>query len=201
MLTWVENGPPTLKEHALKAIPQPLSDTAFEVVLKALDDDNPRVIIAACHVAKASKRNEFILPLCQIVELDRIEQVHSAATHAAQECGARMELWRAVAQTIIVKELFVGSVRALVQGTIDLPLAGGSSGNNNFTVNQRFAIRKAWQEFLAVNEADLSAGRKLPIPDGKTSATLTGSELSENNSSSVVSFTLQDGSSWPLNRK
>ena len=199
MLTWVENGPPTLKEHALKAIPQPLSDTAVKVVLKALEDENPRVLITACDVAKASKRKEFRRPLCQIVEVDRIEQVHRAAIGAAQECGARMELWRAVAQTIIVKELLVSTVGALVQGTIDLPLGGGSGGNSNFTTDQRFAIRSCWLEFLTQNEAALSAGKKLPMPDAETSAKLTGAGLREGNP--VVHFSLKDGSQWPLSKK
>ncbi|MBK8037852.1 MAG: HEAT repeat domain-containing protein [Verrucomicrobiaceae bacterium] len=199
MLTWVENGPPTLKEHALKAIPQPLSDTAVKVVLKALEDENPRVLIAACDVARESKRKEFRRPLCQIVEVDRVEQVHRAAIGAAQECGARMELWRTVAQTIIVKELLVSSVGALVQGTIDLPLGGGSGGDSNFTTDQRFAIRACWLEFLTQNEAALSAGKKLPIPDAKTSAKLTGTELRKGNP--VVDFSLKDGSRWPLKQK
>ncbi|MFN9114668.1 MAG: HEAT repeat domain-containing protein, partial [Bacteroidota bacterium] len=199
MLTWVENGPPTLREHALRAIPQPLSAPALKAVLAALEDENPRVLIAACEVAHASKRKEFIRPLCQIVEVDRVQNVHRAAIEAARECGARMELWRAVAQTIVVKELLVESVQELVKGTLDLPLGSGSGGNSNFTTDQRFAIRAAWIEFLSRNEAKLAAGKKLPVPDNTTSAKLTGGGFIEG--TSVVDFTLKDGSRWPPKAK
>jgi HEAT repeat protein len=199
MLTWVENGPPTLKVHALKAIPQPLSPAAVKVVLKALEDDNPRVLIAACEVAQASKLKDFIRPLCQIVEVDRVECVHGAAIDAAKACGAGMELWRAVAQTIIAKELLVDSVRALVLGTIELPRDAGSGGNSSFNTDQRFAIRAAWQEFLSQHASELSAGQRVPMPDAATTSKLTGSQFSE--VSSVVDFTLKDGTRWPPSSK
>jgi HEAT repeat protein len=199
MLTWVENGPPTLREHALKAIPQPLSPAAVKVVLKALEDDNPRVLIAACEVAQVSKLKDFIRPLCQIVEVDRVESVHGAAIQAAEACGARMELWRAVAQTIIAKELLVDSVKTLVLGTIELPLGSGSSGGNNFNRDQRFAIRAAWQEFLSQHASELSAGKRVPMPDAATTAKLTGTPFPEDGS--VVGFTLKDGTLWPPRSK
>lgn len=195
MLTWVENGPPTLKEHALKAIPHPLSPSAVKAVLKALEDDNPRVLIAACEVAQASTLRDFIRPLCQIVELDRLERVHAAAIRAAVACDAGMDLWRAAAQTIITKELLVDSLRTLVMGTIELPLGTGSSGNSNFNMDQRFAIRDAWQEFLTLHELELSAGRRVPMPDAATTAKLTGTQFLE--VGSVIEFNLKDGTRWP----
>lgn len=195
MLTWVENGPPTLREHALKAIPQPLSPAAVKAVLKALEDDNPRVLIAGCEVAQASKLKDFIRPLCQIVEVDRLDSVHAAAIHAAEECGAGMELWRAAAQTIIAKELLVDAVKTLVLGTLELPIGGGSGGDSNFSTDQRFAIRDAWQAFLSQHASALSAGQKVPTPDPATTSKLTGTQFPEGRS--VVGFNLKDGTYWP----
>lgn len=195
MLTWVENGPPTLKESALRAIPLPLSDAAVKAVHKALEDDNPRVLVAACGVAHKAALKDFARPLCQIVETDRVEQVHSAAIDAAKACGGRMELWHAVANTIVVDDQFVDSVDALVTGTIDLPLGGGRGGSSNFTREQRFQIRAEWITFLKQHEKALSEGRKLPPPDAETTARLTGMNFEDGRS--VVDYQLKDGRRWP----
>ncbi|MDZ4406140.1 hypothetical protein [Prosthecobacter sp.] len=195
MLTWVENGPATLKESALRAIPLPLSSTAVKSVLKALEDDNPRVLVAACEVAQKSALKDFIHPLCQIVETDRVERVHVAAMDAANACGARMELWQAVADTLVVKEHLVDSVHALVSGTMDLPLGGGRGGNSNFTREQRFQMRAAWIAFLKQHEKTLAKGLKPPPPDSETTARLTGMNFESGNP--VVDYQLKDGRRWP----
>lgn len=198
MLLWVENGSATLKEYALRAIPLPLSSAAVNSVLKALEDDSPRVLVAACDVARRAALKDFITPLCQMVETDGVEAVHRAAMTAAKECGARMELWHAAADTIVSKEHLVNSVHELVAGTIDLPLGGGSGGNSNFSREQRFQIRAAWTVFLKQHEKTLSEGRKLPPPDAETAARLTG--MNFKGGRSVVDFQLKDGRRWPASQ-
>jgi hypothetical protein len=199
MLTWVEHGPVTLKEISLRAIPLPLSPAAVEAVIKALDDEDPRVLIAACEVAEASKLADFVKPLCQLIEMDRVERVHEAAIKAAEACHGGMVLLHAVAQTIIVKDHLVSSVKTLVRGTIELPPITSSGGSSNFTTDQRFHIRAAWRDFLAKHESELVEGRKMPMPDVETLKKLTGADNTKD--SSVVDYSFKDGSRWPPTKR
>lgn len=198
MITWVENGPATLKEHAIRAIPMPLSHAAVKAALKALEDDSPRVLVAACEVAGKAGLKDFIVPLCQIVETDRVERVHVVAMDAAKACGAHMELWRAAAATLVHKDQLVDSMHALVSGTINLPLAGGHGGNSNFTREQRFQMRDAWIDFLQQHEKTLANGTKLPPPDLETTARLTG--MNFEGGRSVVDYQLKGGERWPTSK-
>lgn len=195
MLIWVTSRPPTLQENALLAIPLPLSEAAAKIVLEALGDKNPRVLAAACAVAQKSASPQFQRPLVQLVEIERVSQVHRAAVEAAMACGAKMELWRALVSNIVVQELFVEAIHALIRGTIDLPTMGGSSGNSNFSREQRFQIRDVWIEFLNQNEKLLLAGKKLPPPDQETAFKLTGANFPSG--SGAVSYELNDGTRWP----
>lgn len=63
MLTWIENGPSTLRICALQAVPKPMPDTHVAAVLKALEDPDLGVARVACEVAGASQRPVFAKPL------------------------------------------------------------------------------------------------------------------------------------------
>lgn len=195
MLTWVENGPPTLKVCALQAIPQPLSDAAAKAVHSALNDEDWRVQRIACEVAGASKRAEFCLPLAQIIELEHENFLQSAAHEAALACGGRLELWEAWAGVIPNQDRMYEAVRFLMLGTIQMEVVGGGGGNSNFTREQRFAIRDAWRAFLQKHEPELAEGRKVPLPDAATAAALAGGNFKPYQP--VTRFTLKDGTQWP----
>lgn len=199
MLTWVENGPPTLKEHALRAIPLPLSDAAVKAVLKALDDDNPRVLIAACQVAAKSTLKDFAPALCQLVEIEPIPNVNGAAVDAAIHCGARLDLWRVVAGNIVEKQLLVDSVRSLVVNLLDLAPGSGSSGNSNFSREERFQMREAWLAFLKKHEPTIAKGKRIPLPDSATANRLLGGKAEADQP--VVSLQLRGGGRWPELKK
>lgn len=195
MLTWVENGPPALKISALEAIPQPLGDEAAKAVLKAFADADWGVVRVACEVAGKSKKPEFATPLVHIVESMHEGFLNRSAINAAMACGARLALWEALASNIIVPERFTESVRELVQGTIELPFEGGSSGNSNFDREQRFAIRDAWRTFLRQHSKSLAAGKKVPPPASDAASALTGANFQP--TQPVVSLQLKGGSYWP----
>ncbi|MGV3658933.1 MAG: hypothetical protein ACO1TE_02080 [Prosthecobacter sp.] len=194
MLTWVTNGPTLLKVSALEAIPQPLSDEAVKAVGQALEGSDLHVMRVACAVAGKSRRPEFARPLTQIVELFHESFLQRSAHEAALACGARLELWEAWANVITDKERMYEAVRALIEGTLDLPGTNGS-GNSNFTRDQRFVIREAWNEFLRQHSQQFSKGGKVPPPDGALAAKLTGAGFSPERPVTAVDF--KDGSRWP----
>lgn len=195
ILTSVKHGPTALKVCALQALPQPLSDAAVKAVLKALDDEDLRVLRVACEVAGASKRSEFCRPLSQIVELEHESFLQGSAYQAALECGARLELWQALAGAIPDKECMHMAISSLIRGTIHLPESNGSGGNTNYTREQRFAIRDAWRVFLQQHQKQLAAGDKVPPPDAATAARLTGMNFQPGRPAAEIN--LKDGSYWP----
>lgn len=195
ILTSMEYGPTALKVCALQALPQPLSDEAVKAVLKALDDEDLRVLRVACEVAGKSKRAEFVRPLSQIVELEHESFLQGSAYQAALECGARLELWQALAGAIPEKECMHMAISSLIRGTLHLPESNGSGGNTNFTREQRFAIRDAWRVFLQQHQKQLAAGDKVPPPDAATAAKLTGMNFQPGRPAAEIN--LKDGSRWP----
>ncbi|WP_395735477.1 hypothetical protein [Prosthecobacter sp.] len=195
MLDSVEHGQPALKICSLQAIPQPLNDAAAKMVLKALDDDDLRVLRIACKVAGESKRAEFARPLAQIVELEHESFLQREAHHAALLCGGGLPLWQAWAAAIPDKECMHTAISALIRGTISLPASSGSSGNSNFTREQRFAIRAAWLAFLQQHQKQFAAGEKISPPDAETSARLTGADIHPTMPAARIN--LKDGSEWP----
>ncbi|WP_395749706.1 hypothetical protein [Prosthecobacter sp.] len=199
MLESVAYGPPALKVCALQAIPQPLNDAAAKVVLKALDDDDLRVLRVACETAGASKRAEFIRPLSQIVELEHESFLQGAAHHAALACGGRLPLWQAWAGAIPDKECMHTAISSLIRGTVSLPASSGSGGSTNYTREQRFSIRDAWLAFLQQHQKTLAAGEKVPPPDAATAARLSGANFQPNHPAAEINLT--DGTRWPPRSK
>lgn len=193
-LTWLTNGPPLCRASALQAVPQPLTDAAAQEVLKALEDRDLYVLRTACEVAGKSARPEFARPLAQVLESSGDSHLQAAAHDAALACGARMELWEALAATIIHKERLADAIAKLINGTLALPRTH-SSGNTNFTRDQRFQIRDAWRAFLHQHQRQISAGKKVPAPKGKVAQMLTGAALGNFYPAAVVKF--PDGSRWP----
>ncbi len=195
MLTWVENGPKALKISALQALPQPLSDAAAKAVMAALNDKDLGVMHEACEVAGRSKRREFRKPLVQIIETVFDSFVHHAAEGAAKACGARMELWEALASTIVDQDLMCDAISSLIKGTIELPTSSGGGGNSGYTREQRFALRDAWRGFLQLHRKQLAAGLKIKPPSAATAAALTGANFCPE--SPVAEIHFKDGSRWP----
>lgn len=194
MLTWIENGPATLRICALQAIPQPMPDIYEKPVLNALNDRDWAIMRVACEVAGKSKRPVFARPLTQIVELATERFLQSAAHDAALACGARMELWQAWATVIPDRSRRTNAVGYLIEGTIELPTSNGSSGNN-FTRDQYFEIRNAWRAFLTANQDTINAGQRVQLTDPKTIAALTGMNFQPNQPAVRLHF--RDGSHWP----
>lgn len=203
MLTWVENGPPTLKVCALQALPQPLSDAAAKAVMHALEDPDWRVQRIACEVAGEvageSKSGEFVRSLVKIIELEHESFLQGAAHRAALACGARLELWEAWTGVIPDKECTHEALRCLIFGTIQLPPSNGSGGSTNFTRKQGLAIRDAWRAFLQQHQKQLAAGEKVSLSDTVTAAKLTGA-YSRPTDPPVVIY-MKDGNEWPPRRK
>lgn len=195
MLTWVENGPPTLKVSALESLPLPLSDRAAKTVGNALEDPDWRVQRIACEVAGRSRRPEFARRLVHIVELQHETFLQNAAHQAAFACGARLELWEAWANVITNKDRMYEAISALVHGTIDLGPSSGGGGSSNFTREQRFVIRDAWKSFLQKHQETLAAGKKVPPPVRSVSSSLIGTDLQPDNP--ALRIDLKDGSVWP----
>ena len=161
ILAFIDANPPTFRQNAILAIPTPVDDQFEQALMKALDDKDWGVLRSACEVAGRSGRSSFIRPLCQIVETTHETFVQSAATTAAQALGARVELWEAWCEVITDQDFMSEALRQLALGTLDLS-SGSSSGNSNFTREQRFAIRDAWHAFLKKNRARLDRGERFP---------------------------------------
>jgi hypothetical protein len=83
----------------------------------------------------------------------------------------------------------------LIEGTIDLPRSNGSSGNGPPSREQRFALRAAWQGFLAAHHDSLVAGRRVRLTDPEAIARLTGADFQPRGPAIELSF--PDGSRWP----
>ncbi|MFA6285740.1 MAG: hypothetical protein WC661_00045 [Opitutaceae bacterium] len=195
MMTWIENGPPTLRICALQAIPQPMPDVYEPPVLRSLDAPDWGVLRVACETAGKSKRPAFARPLTQIVEMANETFLQNAAHDAAVACGAKMELWQAWATVIPYQDRTVRALSALILGTIELPPSNGYGSGGNFTRDQFFAIRDAWRAFLSLHQADLSAGKRIALTDPETIAGLTGMKLRPGQP--VVEISFRDGTRWP----
>lgn len=195
MLTWVENGPATLRMHALLAIPHPMPDIYEQPLLRALDNPDGGVQRVACEVAGKSKRPIFARPLTQIVETAQENFLQYAAVDAAFECGARYELWQALAAVIPNQDRMVYVIGRLVEGTIELPESKSGGGNSNFNRDQRFVIRDAWRAFLELQHEPLSAGNRVRLTDPVVIAALTGMNLRPEDP--VVERNQSDGTRWP----
>lgn len=194
MLTWVEKGPKGLKIAALEAIPHPFSAEAVKTVIQAFADEDWGVRRVACEVAGKSGRSEFVSGLVRLVETAHESYLNRAARNAAIHCGAKMEVWEALASTIVVADLSSDALHDLVVGTIELPFSG-SAGANGCSLEQSFAIRDAWRAFLRKHRKTLAAGKKIVPSDAATTAALTGAIFDAEHP--AVEFKLKDGARWP----
>ncbi|WP_367872867.1 HEAT repeat domain-containing protein [Luteolibacter sp. Populi] len=194
ILAFIDANPPTFRQNAILAIPTPVPAGFEPALMKALDDKDWGVLRSACEVAGKSGRVSFIPPLCRIVETTHQSSVQSAASSAAQALGARVELWEAWYEVITDQESMYEALTELAFGTLEIPSRSGG-GNRNFTLEQRFAIRDAWREFIRKNHDRLARGERLPTGDPTVSNSLTGSNF--NASDPAIRFRLPDGKSWP----
>lgn len=193
--TWIENGPATLRMAALQAIPHPMPEAFVQPVLRALEDPDLGVQRVACEAAGKSQKSVFVQPLVQVVEMAPETFLQNAAVNAAYECGARHELWWALAAMIPNEKQMVYALRTLVEGTIALPEFKSGGGNSGFTRAQRFAIRQAWLVFLSQHQQVLATGKRIELTDPDTIAALTGLNFRPDNPAVTVNLT--DGTVWP----
>ena len=187
--------PSVFRENAVRAIPVPVPDEFVKPLLKAFDDQDWAVVMAACEVAGKSGRKIFIPGLAQIVETMHHFFVQNAAHNAAVTLGARTELWTAWCEVITDQDRMHDAVNHLVIGTIDLPPSDGYGGNSNFTREQRFAIRDGWRAFLAKHRDLLAKGGRIPMDDPSITPLLTGANF--NPDQPVLEIHLKDRTSWP----
>jgi hypothetical protein len=194
VIAFIDANPPTFRQNAILAIPTPVDDTFEQALTKALEDKDWGVLRSACEVAGKSGRKSFIRPLCQIVETTHETFVQSAASTSAQALGARVELWQAWCEVVTDPDFMSEALRQLALGTLDLS-SGSSSGNSNFTREQRFAIRDAWRDFLGKNHDRLARGERIPLNDPSVTLSLTGANF--NAQDPAIRMNLKDGSQWP----
>ena len=194
LLSFSDANPPTLRQNAILAIPTPITDEFAPALMKALEDKDWGVLRSACEIAGKSDRASFIGPLCQIVETTHETFILSAASSSAFTLGARVELWNAWCEVITDQEFMSTAIRQLAKGTLDLT-SGSSSGNSNFTREQRFAIRDAWRDFIRKNSERLARGERIATGDPTVSRALTGSDINPQNP--AVRFQLADDKHWP----
>ena len=196
MLTWLENGPATARIASLQALPDPLPDSYVPILLRVLNDADWGVLRVACDVAAKSKRPAFARPAVQILEGADDIFLQNAAHGAAVSCGAGIELWEAWANVITNSGRTADALRALIEGTIELPRADGcGASTGQLSRDQRFELRAAWRDFLAEHREDLAAGRRVNLTDPVIIARLTGMDF--NLAGPVVELSLHDRSQWP----
>ncbi len=85
-------------------------------------------------------------------------------------------------EVITDQDFMCKALGQLASGTLDLS-SNGSSGNSNFTRDQRFAIRDAWRAFLTKNRERLARGERVPLDDPSVTLSLTGSDIDPGNPS------------------
>ena len=196
---FITQNPATLRQNALLAIPQPMSDEWEKDVLTALEDKDWGVLRTACEVAGRSGRKRFIRPLAQILETVDETFVRNAANNALAELGGRMERLQAWCEVIPNEDAMFDAIGELIRGTIVLPKSSGASGNSNFSREERFAIRDAWRAFLAKHHDLLAGGGRIPPDDASVTPLLTGGQFHPDNPAVVIRFA--DGTDWPQVKK
>lgn len=194
VLAFMDANPPTFRQNAILAIPTPVDDPFENALMKALEDKDWAVLRSACEVAGRSGRSSFIRPLCQIVETTHETFVQAAASSSAQSLGARVELWNAWCEVITDQDFMSEALRQLVLGTLDLS-SGSSSGNSNFTREQRFAIRDAWRAFIGKNRDRLARGERISPDDPSVTPSLTGVNFDPQ--APAIRMNLQGNTQWP----
>ncbi|WP_338287093.1 HEAT repeat domain-containing protein [Luteolibacter sp. LG18] len=167
VFAYINANPHTFRQNAILAIPTPVPAEFEPALMKALEDPDWGVLRSACEVAGKSGRTAFIRPLCRIVETTHETFVQSAASSSAQALGARVELWEAWCEVITDQDFMSEALTQLALGPLHLP-SKSSSGNSNFTREQRFAIRNAWRKFVRNRLGRTAAHRRshrIPCPD------------------------------------
>ena len=192
---FLTQNPATMRQNALLAIPQPMTDEWEKDILTALEDQDWGVLRTACEVAGKSGRKRFIRPLAEILETVHERFVQNAADNALAQLGARMERWTAWSEVIPDEPVMVEALTQLILGTLALPKSHASVGNSNFTRTERFAIRDAWRAFLKKNHDRLEAGARIAPSDPSVTPLLTGAKFHPDQPAVVIEF--GDGTSWP----
>ncbi len=194
----IENGPAASRIAALLAVPQTMPQAFEGPVLRALADPDWGVMRVACEVAGKSELPVFAPRLVQIVETAQEGFLHRSAVQGAIACGARLELWHALANTLQDDSRLTESLGTLITSTIDLPKSNGSNGRLSqkaLSLSEREAIRDAWHTFLDGHRITLSEGKRIKLTDAGTIAELTGMNFRPNAPAIQIHF--PDGTRWP----
>jgi len=190
----ISRSSPTLRENAVRALPLPITAEWRPYLVKALDDEDKGVVRIACEMTGKSGDPTLIRPLTQIVEVERHPWALSAASAAAWELGARMELWEAWAQRLIERETVFAAFRSLkhVIAEVDSGQITGAGGNSNLTRKELFELRARWQAFLRENRAALVAGKRFSYRDPAILPLMVRAD-----GQGIFNLSLPDGTMWP----
>jgi hypothetical protein len=178
-------GPFVVREAALRSIPQPVPENCVPAVLAGIADPDYGVERAACEVAGKSGNPQFVKPLLEVVATAHHEWLLRDASNAAHMLGARYELYQAWVPRLVEDKMLNLALGGL-QGI--LSQSTGSGGRIDLPRGERFAMQKAWQEFLAKHEKELRSGKTFK---------LGGPELTPAMYGRARQFQLPDGKSWP----
>jgi HEAT repeat protein len=191
---FISQNPATLRENAVRALPLPITEEWRPYLLKALEDEDRGVILAACEMAGKSGDSGFIKPLAQIVEVERHPWVRRAASNAAWTLGARFEIWEAWTERLIDKETADDAFQALqyVIQEVDSQQIKGSGSDMNVAREDLFELRARWRDFLHTHRDDLISGKRFSYLDPAIKPLMVSA-----NGVRIFSLSLPDGTMWP----
>ena len=151
---------PVLRENAVRAMPQPLTDDWEPPLRTALEDEDGGVLCAACAAAGDSHRKSLLGQLVNVVVNLHQPEAQSAAMDAAVRLGGGVELWTALCEVIPEPAMTAKALVELVRGTMEMP-PGGIVADSNLTPEEAVAARDAWKTFIERNRELLDNGQRV----------------------------------------
>jgi hypothetical protein len=154
---------PFVKEAALTNLPVPPPTAPGKLLPGLIEDRDPNVAIAACHVAEKWRAPELRQPVLRTLKTTHEDWLFNAAGNAATAMGARFE-----AIEILVARLDEeGMTSRCLSSLVDRVLEGlnGYGSQTNLDLETGRACKAAWQRFLARNGEALRAGKKFRLFD------------------------------------
>lgn len=169
-------NPPMLREAAVRALPKPPTGKWEKLLLEALDDRDRGVMREACAVAGDSTNAVFIVPLANIVRIERHVWVVREASQALTKLGAHWAATDAWIERIADEELWHDAMAFLVEKLAHPKSRGGTSGNRP-SREERVALRHKWQRFFSDKErqALVQSGQPVPVAEDEARDLLGGS--------------------------
>ncbi|RBP44463.1 hypothetical protein DES53_104284 [Roseimicrobium gellanilyticum] len=195
LVTSMESPCPTLREEALKAVPDDIPSDWIPMVLRRMEDDDLGVVRIACEAAARSKHKDFAKPALRILQTSHHPWVIRSASEAAWFCGAHVEMWDIWAQRLAEKELHSDAfqyLQKIIQEVEDKQTMGSGS-SSHMTMDERFTLRDRWVTFLNKHRKELADGKRFSIKDPELLHLMQrpGSE------DVVFHISFKDGTQWP----